>query len=559
MNTESNVKIIVIDDNPAIHEDFKKIFIPAASQSGSALDATEKLLFEEPVVAETEADKAKSSFNITIDSAFQGDEGFNLIKKKLEEGIHYAIAFIDVRMPPGGDGIETAAKIWKIDPDIHIVICSAYSDYSWDDISAVLGETDQLLILKKPFDVIEARQIVTALLKKWELTKAIKQRIQRMNTAVEDKTAQLDSYLSLIKTTLEATTDGLVIYNKEGFLIDFNTTFLKLWNIDMAVLKESKFEKIAEYLSNQLINSADGKDIVSIENFGVEKDFSCRLSLRNGTVLECYSKPQYIKDKMIARVWCFHDITEYLSMRKTVVESEKMAAVGLLASGIAHELSQPLTIIKTSLQTFEFLPIAQMPEAEVKEIFLTVMQQIARASNIIKQMQDFSKHETTANVMINIPKSVEDILKEFKKNADDAIEIACNLTSDLPDFSMDTNQFKQMLMNILINSKYAVDKKAQAGKEGYKKKIDLSMKYDVGDKQIQLEIRDNGIGMTENVLAHCFDPFFTGKEVGEGTGLGLTIVYNIVKRLNGKIEIKSELNEGSVIKISLPMELPAET
>jgi DNA-binding LytR/AlgR family response regulator len=93
-----------------------------------------------------------------VDSAFQGRDAVTLVEKALSEGRPYAMAFVDIRMPPGWDGIRTVRQIWAIDPEILIVLCSAYSDYAWEDIVRELGRTDRFLILRKPFDNIEVRQ-----------------------------------------------------------------------------------------------------------------------------------------------------------------------------------------------------------------------------------------------------------------------------------------------------------------------------------------------------------------------------------------------------------------
>ena len=99
----------------------------------------------------------------------QGEEGLKMVQQAIEEGRPYAMAFVDVRMPPGWDGIETIARIWEADPELQIVVCTAYSDYSWEEMRAKVGQPDGLLVLKKPFDNIEVQQLAHALTKKWQL------------------------------------------------------------------------------------------------------------------------------------------------------------------------------------------------------------------------------------------------------------------------------------------------------------------------------------------------------------------------------------------------------
>jgi CheY-like chemotaxis protein len=155
-STPVNHRILIIDDNPAIHEDFRKVLNPAGSRLGDELDDDEAAIFGEIA-------KASSALRFQIDSAFQGQEGLEKVRAAERDGMPYAVAFVDVRMPPGWDGIETITHIWKEFPDLQVVICTAYSDYSWDEIAKAVGNTDQVLVLKKPFDNIEVLQMAHAL------------------------------------------------------------------------------------------------------------------------------------------------------------------------------------------------------------------------------------------------------------------------------------------------------------------------------------------------------------------------------------------------------------
>jgi EAL domain-containing protein (putative c-di-GMP-specific phosphodiesterase class I)/CheY-like chemotaxis protein len=154
-----NRRILVVDDNRAIHDDFTKILC-RESQATTALDEVEAELFGERSLVVRE--------EYEIDSAFQGEEGLARVEEALAQDRPYAVAFIDVRMPPGWDGIETASRIWEVDPNLQIVICTAYSDYSWKQILAKLGRSDRLVILKKPFDNIEVLQLADGLTRKWQ-------------------------------------------------------------------------------------------------------------------------------------------------------------------------------------------------------------------------------------------------------------------------------------------------------------------------------------------------------------------------------------------------------
>lgn len=161
MNANSNPRILIIDDNPEIHRDFRKVLCRNLS-SDNELDELEALFGDEPV------DPRSRAPEIQVDSAHQGQEGIDMVRAALEEGRPYSLAFIDVRMPPGLDGIQTTKKIWELDPEIQVVVCSAYSDYSWQDIIHELTHTSRFLVLKKPFESIEVRQLAATLHQRWE-------------------------------------------------------------------------------------------------------------------------------------------------------------------------------------------------------------------------------------------------------------------------------------------------------------------------------------------------------------------------------------------------------
>jgi signal transduction histidine kinase len=198
INPDQNHRILVIDDNKAIHDDLKKILVK--ENASDDLDAREATLFGEktPTIGLPE---------FQIDSAFQGQEGLALIEKSLEENRPYAMAFVDVRMPPGWDGVETTAQIWKKYPDLQVVICTAYSDYPWEEMLNKLGYSDRLVILKKPFDNIEVLQLAISMTEKWRLYHQAKLHLNELEAMVHERTAKLKTAnLEMEKTNSELAT-----------------------------------------------------------------------------------------------------------------------------------------------------------------------------------------------------------------------------------------------------------------------------------------------------------------------------------------------------------------
>ena len=177
-------RILVIDDNPAIHGDFQKILCPDATPS--AVAAYDASLFEEEA-----APTVVTSFE--MDSAYQGQEGCEKVKRALAENRPYAMAFVDGRMPPGWDGLETIVHLWKAYPDLQVVICTAYSDYSWEQIIERVGPSDSLVILKKPFDAVEVLQLAHAMTKKWNLGLQARAKTETLEGMVRDRTKELEA------------------------------------------------------------------------------------------------------------------------------------------------------------------------------------------------------------------------------------------------------------------------------------------------------------------------------------------------------------------------------
>jgi two-component system, NtrC family, sensor kinase len=183
MSDPANKRILVVDDNPAIHADFAKI-LSTEKHSAEALDALESALFGTP---------AELAAEFELEFAFQGEQALERVIAARAAQRPYAVAFIDMRMPPGWDGLETITRLWEVDPDLQVVICSAYSDHSWTDLHTRLGERDALLIIKKPFEIIEIVQCAHALTAKWNLARQAQLHVVSLEVAVRERTAELEA------------------------------------------------------------------------------------------------------------------------------------------------------------------------------------------------------------------------------------------------------------------------------------------------------------------------------------------------------------------------------
>ncbi len=196
---EKNHRILVVDDNELIHADFGKILGENAADQAFAEE-------EAQTFGSAETGSARAHFE--LDFAFQGEEALARVQTAVGAGRRYAMVFMDVRMPPGWDGIQTTQKLWEVDADLQIVICTAYSDYSWEKMMGMLGSPERLLILKKPFDTIEVLQIAHALTEKWSLLQAARINTAALEGAVEDRTYELQGINALLEAEIAVRQQG---------------------------------------------------------------------------------------------------------------------------------------------------------------------------------------------------------------------------------------------------------------------------------------------------------------------------------------------------------------
>lgn len=308
MVLDSDLKIIIIDDNPGIHKDFKKILTMTMSPTHE-IDKLDLELF-----GEKSKEIALPKFK--IDTATQGKEGVERIEQAIKEGKPYAVAFVDVRMPPGWDGIETIKQIWNIDPNIQVVICTAYSDYTWEETVAKLGIRDNLLILKKPFDNVTVRQLACALIKKWQLMAEAIDRAQFLEKLIVERTSSLKESLSLIRSTIESSNDGILVVSNDRKILDYNKRLLSMLNVPESVVELKEDGIFLEYILEQIqspVAFQQSTNNIWKKNDEVSNDV---FTFKDGRVFERYSQPHLLNGHSIGRVWSFRDITQRYYLEK---------------------------------------------------------------------------------------------------------------------------------------------------------------------------------------------------------------------------------------------------
>ncbi|MDQ0650486.1 ATP-binding protein [Pseudomonas cedrina] len=454
MNQPPNRRILLIDDTPSIHDDFRKILMPTV-ESNPLLDDMESALF---------GDTAKAQAQVfELHSAYGGEEGLGLLTTAMAQKSPYALAFVDMRMPQGWDGARTIEELWKVDRDLQVVVCTAYSDYAWEDLLERLHGHDRLLILKKPFDNIEVQQMANTLANKWDMARRASLQTAHLEHLVEQRTQAL-----------------------------------------------------------QL------------------------------------------------------EIDERKHLESQLVQSEKLASLGQLAAGVAHEINNPVGFISSNLSTLDgyFTQLQQILQAyqdaepliaapeqrdqlkalrtELELDFLTEdipiliresKDGIGRVVQIVKDLKNFSRVDNDqtwqwANLQQGIDSTLNIVASELKYKAD----VVKNY-QPLPEIECLASQLNQVVMNLVINAAQAM---------GPERGI-ITISNGVEGENIWLEVADNGCGIAPEALQKIFDPFFTTKPVGEGTGLGLSLSYGIVKKHGGTIAVSSEPGKGTTFRVVLPI------
>lgn len=225
--------------------------------------------------------------------------------------------------------------------------------------------------------------------------------------------------------------------------------------------------------------------------------------------------------------------------------ADRLATIGQLAAGVAHELNEPLGNILGFAQLALKCPeLPKQAELDIQKILTASL----NAREVVKNLLIFARQMPPRKTRVNLNRLVEEGLHFFElRCAKEGIELICSLSPDLPEISADPSQLNQVIINLMINA-------LQAMQPGGK----LTIRTVAGIEQVSLIVEDTGVGMDEKVMRQIFTPFFTTKEVGQGTGLGLPVVHGIVTSHGGLIKVESKPNHGSKFEIQLPINVSHE-
>lgn len=234
----------------------------------------------------------------------------------------------------------------------------------------------------------------------------------------------------------------------------------------------------------------------------------------------------------------FNNISKKLELDERILQAEKLSSISMLSAGVAHEINNPLSSIMSNVQ---FLVEEEADEDKAASLNW-IKQETRRIGDIIKRLLDFSSSNQSGDAETNVNEEIRRVVDLVKFSIKEKVVIDCQLDDTLPRTSINQTEFKQVIINLLNNSVQA------SGENG---KIEIKTKQ-IGENKIQIAIKDSGDGMPEEMIPKIFDPFFTTKPTGVGTGLGLSVVYGIIKNHEGNIQVVSELGKGSTFVLTIP-------
>ena len=545
--TPLNRRILVIDDNRSIHDDFRKILAPPEAVDDS-LQAAEAALFGTAITT-------RQPETFTIDAASQGEEGLQMVKRALAEGNPYAMAFVDVRMPPGWDGIETTRQIWQVCPDMQIVICTAYADCSWSEVQEQIKPRDRMLILKKPFDIIEVLQLAISLTEKSRLLVESKSHLEDLEKRVQQRTQELEaSRLAAYEqaSLLDLARDAILVCG-----LDHRITY---WNKSA----ERVYGWTAAEAVGRLVSEIKGNDD---EDFQLACDTVLQSGEWDGELIQVGKDG---RKRVVEGRWTLlrdaegqprsilainTDVTERKKVEEQLLRAQRMESIGTLAGGIAHDLNNALTPILMSIELLKL----QEYDSRKTSILGTIESSAKRGADMVRQVLSFARGVEGQRLEVQ----AGHLLKAIEKIANETFLKSILVRSDIPTglwlVQGDPAQIHQVLLNLCVNARDAMPGGGTLSLTASNLLLDeqcASMM--VGAKPgpyLLIEVSDTGSGMSPEVMDRIFEPFFTTKELGKGTGLGLSSAMAIIQSHHGMMRVDSEPGKGSRFQVYLPAQM----
>ena len=279
---------------------------------------------------------------------------------------------------------------------------------------------------------------------------------------------------------------------------------------------------------------------------GFVKDRECVLKTKTDErrhVLLSSTAHKDNRGRLIGHEGIVKDITHRKNMELQLIQADKLASIGQLASGVAHEINNPMGLI---LGYTQLMIRGESTGVEQAEDLKTIEKHVRNCKAIVQALLNFARKTETRWTRIRINETIQSVVDVIQHPFElDNIRTSVSFADDIPVVSGDSEKLKQVFMNLLMNARQAISGEGQ---------IAVTTNYDPGAGTVFVGVEDTGAGIDPRILGKIFDPFFTTKPTGQGTGLGLSVSYGIIKEHNGEISVQSEPGWGAVFTVALPVD-----
>ncbi len=363
---------------------------------------------------------------------------------------------------------------------------------------------------------------------------------QNLEKMVAERTRALTRSEHKYRRIFEDSKDMILVTGHDGSIVDLNPAGYTMLRLE----KEETADSVLRFQDFFTDQSHWETLIGAITEEGSVSNFEVNLKDANGRPTRCLITGSGVRNPETAGGYNFlvKDIQERRLAERQMAQADKLASIGQLSAGVAHEINNPLGIILGYTQLL--LKNGDRHEGGYEDL-KTIEKHARSCKSIVQNLLNFARESEPERKKIHIHDIIEEVLDFMKQHANlETLKIVTDYDPAVPLLELDEKKLKQVFINLVMNAEYAVHKNGT---------ITIATRFNRGKNQISIRISDTGHGIKEENLPRIFDPFFTTKPTGEGTGLGLSVSYGIIRKHGGDISVESELGKGSTFTVTLPV------